>query len=137
MSRDTTTGIKYEEKVNMAYRHRGAIDLGKHKLYTYLQSIDVDWRDYLSARLLPDEAYLDGTTLYIYEKKYQQVGGSADEKPQTCGFKISQFKKLAEPLNATNVIYTYILSDWFKQPKYRDVLQYIDDTPDCRYEFQN
>ena len=137
ITRDTTTGAKYEEEVTLAHRHRGAIDLSKHKLYAYLKDMGIDWHEAICSKLLPDEAYLDGDTLYIYEKKFQHVNGSADEKLQTCGFKAAQYRKIAALLGAEEIVYTYILSDWFKQPKYRDVLAYINATPDCWYEFQN
>lgn len=137
MSRDTTTGAQFEEKVTLKNRHPNGIDLSKGKLYKYLKSKNINWQNILSRKLLPDEAYFDGDTLYIYEKKYQQVEGSADEKLQTCGFKIYEFKKIAKLLGAKKVKYTYILSDWFKQSKYKDVLVYINDTPGCWYEFEN
>ena len=56
----------------------------------------IDWTTILSRKLLPDEAYYNPITkeLSVYEKKYQQTEGSADEKPQTCGFKIWEYKKL-------------------------------------------
>jgi len=136
-TRDTTTGARFEQVVNLAHRHRGAIDLSKHKLYAYMKEQGIDWHEAISSKLLPDEAYLDGDKLYVYEKKYQCVTGSADEKLQTCGFKIHEFRKIAELLGAEEVEYIYILSDWFKQPKYKDVLAYINNTPDCWYEFEN
>ena len=137
MSRDTTTGAQFEGKVILKNGHPNGIDLSKGKLYKYLKSKNINWQNILSRKLLPDEAYFDGDTLYIYEKKYQQVEGSADEKLQTCGFKIYEFKKIAKLLGAKKVKYTYILSNWFKQSKYKDVLVYINDTPDCWYEFEN
>ena len=70
----------------------------------------------------------------IYEKKYQQTEGSADEKPQTCGFKIWEYKKLGHAMGAEKVTYTYLLSSWFAQDKYRDMLDYIrNEVKDCDY----
>ena len=59
---------------------------------------------YLLTRALePDEAYLDeeSSTLTIFEKKFQETDGSADEKLQTCGFKIQQYQKIAAELGRT------------------------------------
>ena len=58
--------------------------------------------------------YLTFKNFYIYEKKFQQVPGSADEKLQTCGFKIQQFRKIATALGLRQTYYTYILNNWFK-----------------------
>lgn len=67
------------------------------------------------------------------KKKYQQSEGSADEKPQTCAFKIWEFSKIGKALGAEKVTYTYILSSWFAHPKYKDMLEYIRTVPGCDY----
>ena len=72
-------------------------------------------------------------TVYILEVKHQEVGGSVDEKLQTCDFKKKQYTKLFSPLGI-NIEYCYYLSEWFKQDEYRDVKQYILDVG-CRYFF--
>lgn len=90
-SRDTTTGLNFEGKVHI--QHSG-IDVSKNELYNYLKKHHIKWEDYISRKLLPDEAYIENNTLYIYEKKFQQVAGSADEKLQTCGSKFNSFVKL-------------------------------------------
>ena len=133
-SRDTSTGLKFEELVSI----RGTgINLSKHALYRFLKERGIKWETILSRRLLPDEAYWDEETktLSIFEKKYQETEGSADEKPQTCGFKILQFKKIGMALNAETVTYTYIFNDWFKQEKYKDMLDYIESVEGCGYIF--
>ena len=132
MSRDTTTGLRFEEQVSV--KHNG-IDLTKYKLYAYLQSCGINYKKIISKKLLPDEAYLDNGKLYIYEKKFQKTKGSADEKPQTCGFKILQFNKLAKALGVSKATYTYLLSEWFKQPIYKDMLDYIKSVEGCDYYF--
>ena len=133
-SRDTSTGQRFEDLVSC--RQEG-IDLTKHKLYKFLEANGLDWEDIISRKLLPDEAYWNPETkvFSIFEKKYQETEGSADEKPQTCGFKIWQFNKIGKALGAEKVTYTYVLSDWFKQPKYKDMLDYIDTVPGCEYMF--
>lgn len=133
-SRDTTTGLMFENYVTMK---ASGIDVSKTKLYGFLKNNGINWTEFLSRKLLPDEAYWDEQKkiLTIYEKKYQQTEGSADEKPQTCGFKIWEFSKIGQALGATAVTYTYILSDWFKADKYRDMLEYIRSVPNCNYMF--
>lgn len=133
-SRDTTTGLRFEEAVSV--KEKG-INVSKYELYRFLKKRNIEWDTLLSRRLLPDEAYWDEDTktLSIFEKKYQQSKGSADEKPQTCGFKILQFKKIGAALGANKVTYTYIFNDWFKQACYKDMLEYIDSVDGCGYIF--
>jgi hypothetical protein len=63
-------------------------------------------------------------TLYIIEVKYQEVAGSVDEKLQTCDFKRKQYLKLVSE-KGLKVEYVYVLSDWFKDPRYKDSLDSI------------
>lgn len=132
-SRDTSTGLKFEEYVTIKSE---GICLTKNNLYKYLKDNNIDWTSILSRKLLPDEAYYNPNTkeFSIYEKKYQQTEGSADEKPQTCGFKIWEYKKIGYAIGAEKVTYTYLLSSWFAQDKYRDMLNYIRaEVEDCDY----
>lgn len=104
----------------------------KHTLYKdFLKNKGIDYKDYLSKKLLPDGALLVGDKMYIIEKKFQEGSGSVDEKLQTCDFKKKQYSKLLNPIGI-NVEYFYILNDWFKKPEYRDVFQYIESVG-CRY----
>lgn len=134
-SRNTTTGLLFEEKVK--FNNKG-IDLTKHNLYRFLKEKNIDYKEIISKKLLPDEAYYneEEKTLYIYEKKFQQTSGSADEKPQTCAFKIFQFRKIGKAIGAERVFYTYIFNDWFKKPEYRDMLEYIKSVDGCDYVFE-
>lgn len=112
--------------------------LEKHKLYSeLLERNKVDWRRILSKQLLPDDAILvrPNAVLTVVEKKFQQVEGSVDEKLQTCDFKKKQYTKLLRPLGVS-VQYCYVLSDWFQNPKYKDVLQYIESVG-CTYFFDS
>ncbi|MBP6060630.1 MAG: hypothetical protein KA515_01340 [Candidatus Pacebacteria bacterium] len=117
-----------EEEVAQSYR--------KNALYKYLESKGVDYKKSLSKKLLPDEALyvIVNNTLFIIEMKFQKVAGSVDEKLQTCDFKRKQYAKLMAPLNI-EVEYIYILSDWFKKPEYKDVLDYIISVG-CQYYFK-
>jgi hypothetical protein len=62
----------------------------------------------------PDECYINENTktIFILEKKFQQVQGSVCEKLQTGGFKRRHYKK---SFPSYNVVYIYCLSDWFKE----------------------
>lgn len=131
-SRNTSTGLIFENKVTM---NKNGIDLTKHNLYRYLAKNKIDYTQIISKKLLPDEAYFNPETkeFTIYEKKYQQTSGSADEKPQTCAFKLYQFKKIGKAIGAEKVTYTYIFNSWFAKPEYKDMLEYIKSVEGCNY----
>lgn len=132
---DKTRG--YSVKGNKIYYigKEVARSYGKQGLYKFLQSRKVDWRKYVSKRLLPDEALyvIVNNTLFIIEMKFQKVSGSVDEKLQTCDFKKKQYRKLMAPLNI-EVEYIYILNDWFKKSEYKDTLDYVISVG-CQYYF--
>ncbi len=73
-------------------------------------------------------------TLFVIEKKTQTVGGSVDEKLQTCDFKKKQYKKLMSTINV-DFEYIYILDGWFKHPSYKDTLDYVISVG-CQYYFE-
>lgn len=108
----------------------------KHGFYRFLEAVGIDWRKIISKQLLPDDSIyvIVNNTLFIIECKYQQVAGSVDEKLQTCDFKRKQYQKLMAPLNV-DVEYIYLLSDWFRDYKYKDVLDYIISMH-CQYYFE-
>lgn len=107
----------------------------KYEFYKYLDEEGVDWEKRISKKLLPDDALLVivRETLFIIEVKYQQVAGSVDEKLQTCDFKRKQYQRLVKDLEL-KVEYVYVLNDWFKDPGYKDVLDYINSVG-CHYKF--
>lgn len=154
-SRDTTTGKKFEEKIHIGGE---GIDLSgenlrkyfekhfPHLLFSlsYVNSRKKDREKFLngaevvvSRALKPDEAYFNPEllTLDVYEKKTQNGDGSVDEKLQTCAFKIVEYRKIAKYLGVPpkNVTYTYILDEWFKNPKYKDALEFVKMTDGCDY----
>ncbi|WP_317238903.1 PD-(D/E)XK nuclease superfamily protein [Myroides odoratimimus] len=101
----------------------------KHTLYNeFLLPRGIDFTTIISKKLLPDSAiyveHKDVSTMFIIEKKYQGGSGSVDEKLQTCDFKKKQYEKLLRPLGI-EVEYIYLLNDWFDQPMYTDVFEYI------------
>lgn len=123
------SSVFYEGKeVAQSYR--------KNSLYGFLESKGVDYKRYISKKLLPDEALyvIINNTLFIIEMKFQKVAGSVDEKLQTCDFKRKQYAKLMAPLNI-EVEYIYILSEWFMVPAYKDVLDYVISVG-CQYYFK-
>lgn len=149
---NTITGLIYEGKVDLAtylsqqqdYEVNGtevlykgeavAYVFKKHDFYRFLKN-GVDWKEIISSQLLPDNCIyvIVNNTLYIIEVKSQKVTGSVDEKLQTCDFKRKQYIKLLSRLNI-EVEYVYILSSWFKNHKYKDVLDYIISV-NCHYYF--
>lgn len=131
----STTGYTVEGSVIYYEGNEVARSMKKNALYVYLASEGIDYRAILSKKLLPDEAIyvIVNNTLFVVEVKFQQVNGSVDEKLQTCDFKRKQYAKLMAPLNI-EVEYIYILSDWFRQPAYKDVLDYIISVG-CQYYF--
>ncbi len=150
---NTITGLNFEKKTDIlallktkkGYEIKGtaifyegkevAKSYKKNALYKFLESKKVDYKKYLSKKLLPDEALyvIINNTLFVIEVKFQKVAGSVDEKLQTCDFKRKQYAKLMAPLNI-EVEYIYILSDWFRNPVYKDVLDYIISVG-CQYYF--
>ncbi|MBF4490070.1 hypothetical protein IOD06_09225 [Psychrobacter sp. N25K4-3-2] len=122
---------------NNIYRNGSLVaqHFSKYGLYSkFLKLREIDYRDYISSQLLPDDAFIVGNTCYIIEKKYQDTSGSADEKLQTFLFKKEQYQKLFFPIDIRVEIY-YLLSEWFQRPKYRDTLLYIENNG-SRYFFE-
>lgn len=74
----------------------------------------------------PDECYINESTktMFILEKKFQQVGGSVCEKIQTPHFKLWQYKRT---FPGYTIVYMYCLSDWFKE-NCKAELEYLKDT---------
>jgi hypothetical protein len=155
----TLTGLNFEEKVDFIDLLKGingyniqrsskkagfevyfnrklvARAFKKHEFYNFLEENNIDWKKIISKKLLPDDALLVivRETLFIIEVKYQQVAGSVDEKLQTCDFKRKQYLKLVQSLEL-KVEYVYVLNSWFKNPSYKDVLDYINSV-NCHYKF--
>ncbi|MDR3642647.1 MAG: hypothetical protein P4L74_03415 [Candidatus Doudnabacteria bacterium] len=152
---NTQTGLKFEKKIDIlsllsktkgyTIRDKSLIlfngkevarSYRKNALYKYLEEKGVDYKSIISKKWLPDEALyvIANNTLFIIEIKFQKVGGSVDEKLQTCDFKKKVYKKLMAPLNI-DVEYIYILSNWFQHPRYKDTLEYVIDMG-CQYYFE-
>ena len=150
---NTITGLIYEGKVDLPtylaqqkdYVVKGsevyykgklvAHVFKKHGFYKFLEANGIVWNDHISRKLYPDNCIyvMINNTLFIIEVKQQHTSGSVDEKLQTCDFKRKQYKKLLSRLNI-EVEYVYILSRWFEDPCYKDVLDYIISV-NCQYYF--
>jgi len=113
-----------------------AMSFKKNGLYKFLEEKGINYKNFISRKLLPDDVIfvIVNNTFFILEIKFQEVEGSTDEKLQTCDFKIKQYRKLLSRLNV-EVKYIYILNDWFKQARYKDVLDYIISIDGCYYYF--
>ncbi|MCD8372674.1 MAG: hypothetical protein LUD27_05170 [Clostridia bacterium] len=152
---NTRTGLVFEGKVDLATFLNGqphysvqanevfydgglvARVFKKNAFYSiFLKELNINWKDYISKRLYPDDSIyvFSNNILHIIECKHQQVAGSVDEKLQTCDFKKKEYKKLMAPANI-DVKYIYLLDEWFKDSKYKDVLDYIHSV-DCDYYFE-
>lgn len=108
----------------------------KNGFYKFLEELEINWKKIISKKLLPDDSIyvIINNTMFIIEYKSQQVEGSVDEKLQTCDFKRKQYQRLLSRANI-DVEYIYILNDWFRKPKYKDVLDYIISMH-CQYYFE-
>lgn len=128
----------YEIKGNAIYYHGNEVarSYKKNALYIFLKEQNIDYKNYISKKLLPDDAIyvIKDNTVYIIEVKSQIVAGSVDEKLQTCDFKKKQYQKIFSSLNY-EVEYIYILSDWFRKEVYKDVRDYIVSVG-CRLYFE-
>jgi len=129
---------EFTVKGNKVYRSDNnevvAESFSKHRLYNdFLIPRGVNYKDYISSKLLPDDAFIIRNTCYIIEKKYQAGSGSVDEKLQTFQFKMAQYQKLFSPLGM-KVEFYYLINDWFDKPKYEDILNYIENNG-ARYFF--
>lgn len=144
---DLQTFLCNQEGYSCSLNKRGWVDVfydekqvasifKKNALYKFLDYRKVDYASILSKKLLPDDSIyvVINNTFYVIECKFQKVAGSVDEKLQTCDFKKKQYKKLLSQLNM-EVEYIYLLSDWFKQKQYKDVLEYIISVG-CSYYFE-
>lgn len=150
---NTRTGLIYEDKVDLAtfiakqkkytVKDCDVLYLGecvahifkKYAFNTFLETRGIDWRQHLSKQLLPDNAIhvIVNNTMFILEVKTQHTVGSVDDKLQTCDYKKKQYKKLLFQQNM-EMEYIYILDEWFRQPKYKDVLDYVISVG-CQYYF--
>ena len=134
-SRNTITGLEFEAR--MRIDRTDGENISKSRLKTWAKGKGVNVLDYLSWAFQPDEAYYlaDTNEVVIYEKKFQQTSGSADEKLGNCAWKIQEYRALFNALGIDKVSYIFVFNDWFKQDRYTKLLAYIKSVPDCDYFF--
>lgn len=134
-------GLGYENEVSIPvvfenYGHTQHLDKfhGKHEFMKFMKTVHgVDCMKIWSKKLLPDEALFLDNTVYIIEIKYQKVSGSVDEKLMTCDFRKKQYEKVCKAAGL-KVVMIYILNDWFRDVRYKDCLDYIEESG-CHYFF--
>jgi hypothetical protein len=149
MMRDTTGGLRFENKSNLrkslictrgfevrgdyVYKEGSDIKLSilveKSKLIKYLKSLGIDYLKYVRKKKLPDSAIIhldkngNPTMLTIYENRSQKTPGSADEKIGAAPYNRKYYLKLVRALGI-KVDYVFIFNDWFKNG-YEDELEYL------------
>lgn len=127
---DALINAGYNIKNHSVYSDKQQIGMSvpQKQLYTYFLNLrGIYYEDYNSKEWRPDEAFINFTnnTVYIIEKKFQNCAGSVDEKLPGCHFKKLEYQKLFNPLNI-DVVFIYILNDWFLDKRYHDTLDYIE-----------
>lgn len=124
----SSTGEVYYNNILIGYSK------AKHKFRKFLEASGVDL-SVNSDVMLPDDTFINirTRTVYIVEKKFQSSAGSVAEKIQTCEYKKLQYTKLISQMNY-DTVYVYILSDFFNDPKFDDVLDFII-SKGCYYFF--
>jgi hypothetical protein len=101
----------------------------KNHFYTYIkEKHNIDPNTILSSKLLIDDILINENSkkIYFLEKKFQNCHGSVDEKLQTIHFKQRQLRKLIQSIGY-ELEYIYVVNDWFKKDKYKDVIEYIQE----------
>lgn len=139
---NTTTGTVFEKKTDL----RTALRIAGYDLPSTMFFAQTKFCSEMSRRLgyniigslwskeiRPDECLIIDNHIYIVEKKFQQTQGSTDEKPCGVAFKRHQFDKLSNALGM-KISYCYLFNDFFKHPKYKDMLDFIEYY-NCKYFF--
>lgn len=132
----TLAGYKIEKHEVFYNNKKIGLSVPKHSFYKiFLVSNGINQKDYTSKKWLPDECFVNNKSncVYIIEKKFQNCSGSVDEKIPNCDFKKSIYEKLCTPIEF-KVQFIYLFNDWFKAPKYKDMLEYVKRVG-CSYYF--
>lgn len=135
-SRNTLTGLTFEQKA--ALDRKDGVNISKKKFCSFFKTtFNIDPLDYLAWKFEPDEAYYfpERKELIIYEKKTQHCSGSADMKLPACGWWYQEYQKLCNAVGIFHLSYIFILDEWFKNTRYKSILEFIKATPGCDYFF--
>ena len=124
-TRNTTTGLKFEKKTKIV---RDGVDVSKGKFKRYIEEHGGQMGNW---QRQPDAAFIwpEDKELVVYEKKFQTTKGSADEKLAAGPFILSQYRKMAKTIEIPpeRVSLIYILSDYFRAPKYIELLEFLEE----------
>jgi hypothetical protein len=103
--------------------------------HEFIEPHDIVWSDILDTKMLPDDVFIDDEqkVVYIVEKKFQSQDGSTDEKPRGCEYNLRAYRKLCSS-TGYDVRYTYIANDWWKQKKYRQLIEFVREKG-CEWYF--
>ena len=120
--RDYKKVIRDDKIVGYAFRQGGWLAM--------LEDVyEIKQNNITSTNFRPDGGYvnLEEGTLTIVENKNQNRAGSVDEKIQTGPFKLHQYKKVAKVMGINKIRYIYVLSEYFRIPKFDDVYSWLED----------
>ena len=132
----TLAGYKIENHKVFYNDKEIGLSVPKHCFYKHFLVLrKIKQQDYTSKKWLPDECFVNykSNCVYIIEKKFQNRSGSVDEKIPNCDVKKRIYEKLCNPIEF-KVQFIYLFSDWFKAPKYKDMLEYVNSVG-CSYYF--
>jgi hypothetical protein len=137
---------KFYQKIKFNNNDREFINASKSGLFKYmkLKSKMNEKIKHAHGCKLPDECYIDenNNRIFIIEKKFQTVNGSACEKIQTSDFKVWQYSRL---FPSYDIKYIYCLSSWFEH-NCKSELEYLNknnikyligDDPDYKKDIIN
>lgn len=122
--------IKYKKKSKAYKVYRNAKLIGKimskHRFYNFLD--DEGIKSTNSKGWLPDEAFInfENHTVYIIEKKWQEVKGSVDEKLLGLGNKRRLYQRLLDKANKPySVQFIFVGNKFFLDEEHKDVLEML------------
>lgn len=119
---------KKKSKAYEVYRNDKIIGriMSKHRFYNFLADENIESTN--SKGWLPDEAFInfENHTVYIIEKKWQEVKGSVDEKLLGLGNKRRLYQRLLDKAeNPYPVQFVFVGNDFFLNEEHKDVLEML------------
>ena len=119
---------KKKSKAYKVYRNAKLIGkiMSKHRFYNFLADENIESTN--SKGWLPDEAFInfENHTVYIIEKKWQEVKGSVDEKLLGLGNKRRLYQRLLDKAeNPYSVQFVFVGNDYFLNEEHKDVLEML------------
>lgn len=119
-------GFTIQERNVLRGRNTVAQLVGKSSIHQFLAEKGTVHAMPRVGRLEPDDAIyvMETDTLFVIEKKWQEVEGSTDEKIQTAVYKMYYYNYLLEG-SGIKLRFIYLLNDWFKREKYELVIKWL------------